>query len=154
MKKCAVVILAVAAVAASCLAEEAASIDSVCSPQGANLALDAMTELAKADAEKELEALIVGGVYGESSNSSFIVRKELTATQKRFLAIGRNFLMLTAYAKELEGRVAVLEGRIKAMDDEAEKRRKARKALAEERKRKDAVRRAAERGKRVRGAAK
>ena len=153
MKKCAV-LLAVAAVAASCLAEETASIDSVCSPQGANVALDAMTELAKADVERALEAQIVGGVYGEGSNSSFIVRKELTATQKRFIAIGRNFLMLTAYAKELEGRIAAMEARFKEMDDQAEKRRKARESLAEDRKRRDALRRAQERGKRVRGAAK
>lgn len=153
MKKCAIM-LAVAAVAASCLAEETASIDSVCSPQGANVALDAMAELAKADAEKELEALIVGGVYGEGSNSSFIVRKELTATQKRFIAIGRNFLALTAYTKELEGRIAAMEARFKEMDDQAEKRRKARESLAEDRKRRDALRRAQERGKRVRGAVK
>lgn len=153
MKKCAIM-LAAAAVAASCLAEETASIDSVCSPQGANVALDAMAELAKADAERALEAQIVGGVYGEGSNSSFIVRKELTATQKRFLAIGRNFLALTAYAKELEGRIAAMEARFKAMDDKEERRRKAREAIAEERKRKESLRRAQERGKRVRGAVK
>lgn len=153
MKKCAIM-LAVAAVAASCLAEETASIDSVCSPQGANVALDAMAELEKADAERALEAQIVGGVYGEGSNSSFIVRKELTATQKRFIAIGWNFLALTAYAKELEGRIAAMEARFKKMDDQAEKRRKARELLAEDRKRRDALRRAQERGKRVRGAAK
>lgn len=134
MKKCAMMIAA-AAVAAACLAEEAASVE-VCSPCG--------------DAEKELESLVVGGVYGEGSNSSFIVRKELTATQKRFIRIGRHFLALTAYAKELEGRVAALEARFKKMDDEAEERRKAREALAEERKRKDAVLRATERGRRAR----
>ena len=134
MKKCAV-LLAVAAVAASCLAEGSA-------------------ELEKTDAEKKQEALIVGGFYGEGSNSSFIVRKELTATQKRFLAVGRNFLMLTAYAKGLEGRVAALEARLKSIDDEAESRRKAREAIAEERKRKAALRRAQERGRRVRGAVK
>ena len=131
MKKCAMMIAA--AVAAACLAEEAASVE-VCSPCG--------------DAEKELESLVVGGVYGEGSNSSFIVRTELTAT--RFIRIGRHFLALTAYAKELEGRVAALEARFKKMDDEAEERRKAREALAEERKRKDAVRRATERGRRAR----
>ena len=151
MKKCAV-LLAVAAVAASCMAEGQAADAEVCQPQGANVALDAMEALAKADAERELEALIVGGVYGEGSNSSFIVRKELTSTQKRFIAIGRNFLVLTAYAKELEGRVAALEARLKSIDDEAERKRKAREAIAEERKRKEALRRAQERGRRVRGA--
>lgn len=151
MKRCAV-LLAVAAVAASCMAEGQAADAEVCQPQGANVALDAMEALAKADAERELEALIVGGVYGEGSNSSFIVRKELTATQKRFIAIGRNFLMLTAYAKELEGRVAALEARLKSIDDEENRRRKAREAIAEERKRKEALRRAQERGRRVRGA--
>jgi len=134
MKKCAI-LLAVAAVAASCLAEGSA-------------------ELENTDAEKEQEARIIGGFYGEGSNSSFIVRKELTATQKRFLAVGRNFLELVAYTKKLEWRVAALEARLKAIDDEAEGRRKAREIIAEERRRKAALRRAQERGKRIRGAVK
>jgi len=124
MKKCAMVIAAV--VAAACLAGE------------------------PADTEKEQEEFVVGAVYGEGSNSSFIVRKELTATQKRFIRIGRHFLALTAYTKELEGRVAALEARFKKMDEEEEERRKAREALAEERRRKDAVRRAVKRGRRAR----
>lgn len=99
-----------------------------------------------ADAEKEQDPFVVGAVYGEGSNSSFIVRKELTATQKRFIRIGRHFLALTAYTKALEGRVVDLEARFKKMDEEAEEQRKAREARAKERKRKDAVRRAVKRG--------
>lgn len=82
---------------------------------GTNELLDAYDEAVKADAEREAREdylkRLVAEVYGEGTNSSFITRKELTATQKRFVVLGNNLLVLVQYVKSLERRIAELEGR-------------------------------------------
>lgn len=102
--------------------------------------------------EVELAAkeAVVKAVYGEDAQSSFIVKTELTATQKRFIAIGQKTLALALVSGQLQARIDALEGRVAELEaklDERDQRRLAAARERQERKRTndEKVRRAIER---------
>lgn len=104
--------------------------------------------IAKAMAPTDLE--VAEAVYKEGSNSTFITRKELTNTQKRFIAAGRQMNAMGFYIHALEERIAKLEaaeaGRVKMREErlkraqeskrKAEAEKNARKVLERAKKRK------------------
>lgn len=73
---------------------------------------ESLAKIAEAHREEVEAGEIVQTVYGEGSNSSFIVKKELTATQKRFLALGRQYLQMAYFANSLAFRVSELEKKL------------------------------------------
>lgn len=75
---------------------------------------ESLEKIAEAHREQVEDGAIVQSVYGEGSNSSFIVKKELTATQKRFLALGRQYMRMAYFANALFERVGELERRLEA----------------------------------------
>jgi len=79
---------------------------------------DALAVLENARIEKAADDAVVEHIYGEGSNSSFIVRTELTATQKRFLALGRRYCQMAAFCQYLSGKVESLEAKLQAFEDE------------------------------------
>jgi len=84
---------------------------------------NALRRLEFQQSEDIVDQEIVNQVYCEGTNSSFIVRHELTATQKRFIALGRKYYQLLVYAQLLESRLKVLEERAASEDHEREVRR-------------------------------
>lgn len=139
MKKLAVVVFAaVCAACCQCRADEADEVAEV-----REIMQDALRKMDEAAKVRVEEKAVVHAVFNEGTNSSFITRTELTATQKRFLEMGRRMMQMALYIQSLEARLATLE----ALENERLERRAALKSIHDEKeaKRKADVRRAIER---------
>lgn len=138
------------AVAASCVAcypvratAEKSSADAEAVVEVREVMQDALRKLDEAANVRIEEQAVVHAVFNEGTNSSFIARTELTATQKRFLEMGRRMMQMAVYIQLLEARLAALE----EVENEKQKRKASLKALHDKNaaERKAAVRRAIER---------
>lgn len=137
-KLIAVSVAAFAACCLDCRADEAAEVAEV-----AEVMQDALLKMEDAAKVRVEEKAVVHAVFNEGTNSSFITRTELTATQKRFLEMGRRMVQMALYIQSLEARLSTLE----AIENERLERRAALKSIHDEKeaKRKADVRRAIER---------
>lgn len=137
-KLIAVSVAAFAACCLDCRADEAAEVAEV-----AEVMQDALLKMEDAAKVRIEEKAVVHAVFNEGTNSSFITRTELTATQKRFLEMGRRMVQMALYIQSLEARLSTLE----AIENERLERRAALKSIHDEKeaKRKADVRRAIER---------
>jgi len=115
MKRLMMILAAVAAMTAA--AEDVDSIEAANAEAIAQMFQQALDKCDAAAQERCEDEAIVKAVYGEGTNSSFITRAELTATQKRFIALGRRLMYLAFYAQQLERRVEFLEQRIEEQDE-------------------------------------
>lgn len=137
-KLIAVSVAAFAACCLDCRADEAAEVAEV-----AEVMQDALLKMEDAAKVRVEEKAVVHAVFNEGTNSSFITRTGLTATQKRFLEMGRRMVQMALYIQSLEARLSTLE----AIENERLERRAALKSIHDEKeaKRKADVRRAIER---------
>jgi len=78
--------------------------------------IDRMAELRARSRLQAETAGIAEVVYGEGTNSTFITRTELSQTQKRFLALGRNYLILVELNGDLWKRCKALEERLAKLE--------------------------------------
>ena len=142
MKLIAVSVAAFAACCLDCRADEAAEVAEV-----AEVMQDALLKMEDAAKVRVEEKAVVHAVFNEGTNSSFITRTELTATQKRFLEMGRRMVQMALYIQSLETRLASLE----AIENERLERRERAASISRERlasdkrKRDDRLKRAVER---------